>query len=73
MKKLPYAEERPTLRLWPTAGQALGLGRSATYAAAGRGEIPTIRVGGRILVPTAALRKLLHLDPGLPAATHKGE
>ncbi len=73
MKSLPYAEDRPTLRLWPTAGQALGLGRSATYAAAERGEIPTIRVGGRILVPTAALRRLLHLDHVPPAGSHKGQ
>ena len=45
--------------LWPNAGQALGLSRNATYDAARRGEIPTIRFGKLIKVPTAALRRML--------------
>jgi len=45
--------------LWPNAGQALGLSRNATYDAAKRGEIPTIRFGKLIKVPTAALRRML--------------
>ena len=35
-----------TVPLWPTAGRALGLGRNATYEAAERGDIPTIKTGG---------------------------
>lgn len=35
------------------AGQALGICRNAAYAAAGRGEIPVIRIGRRLLVPKA--------------------
>jgi hypothetical protein len=68
--KLPNAEEHPTVKLWPTAGQALDLGKSATYDAAMRGDIPTLRIGRRIVVPTAALRRLLQLDcgPDAPAA-----
>ncbi len=58
---IPDPEQEPTIRLWPTAGKACGLGRSATYDAAERGEIPVIRLGGRLVVPTAALRKMLHL------------
>ncbi len=50
------------MALWPDVGQALGLGRSATYAAAQRGEIPTLRIGGKVLVPTACLRRMLQLD-----------
>ena len=69
MKAIPSADEQPTVPLWPTTGQALGLGRSATYAAAERGEIPTIRLGGRIIVPTAALRQLLQLDQVAVAET----
>lgn len=62
--RLPDPEEQPTVPLWPTAGQALGLQRSATYAAAKRGDIPTLfGPGRRALVPTAALRRMLHLDP----------
>jgi hypothetical protein len=63
---LPKAEERPTIPLWPTGGRALGLGRSATYAAANRGEIPVIRLGGRVVVPTAALRRMLQLEEQNP-------
>jgi excisionase family DNA binding protein len=51
--------ERLTFDLWPEVGQMLGLSRPSTYAAAKRGEIPTLRIGGRILVPRAALKRLL--------------
>ncbi len=44
------------------AGRALGLGRSAAYDAVGRGEIPSIKIGKRLLVPTAALRRMVGLD-----------
>jgi hypothetical protein len=33
------------MSLWPEAGQALGLGRNATYEAARRGQIPIIKFG----------------------------
>lgn len=58
---LPDPEQQPTVPLWPTAGQALGIGRSTAYNGARNGDIPTIRVGDRYLVPTAALRKMLGL------------
>jgi excisionase family DNA binding protein len=51
--------ERKTLNLWPDVGRILGLSRPSTYAAAKNGQIPTIRIGGRILVPRAALERLL--------------
>ena len=41
------------------AGKLLGLGRSGTYEAARRGDIPTLKIGSRILVPKVALLKLL--------------
>ena len=37
----------------------LGLGRTATYQGIEKGEIPGIRIGKRILVPRAALERLL--------------
>jgi hypothetical protein len=46
------------------AGRALGIGRAAAYAAAKRGDIPTIRIGGAIRVPTAPLRQMLGIDQG---------
>ena len=58
---IPRPEDRPTMSI-EEAGSALGLGRSAAYEAARRGELPTIRFGRRKVVPTAALRRLLSLD-----------
>lgn len=46
------------------AGEALGgLSRNASYRAVKSGDIPSIKIGGRIVVPTAALRKMLGLGP----------
>lgn len=45
------------------AAKTLGIGRSAAYEAARTGELPTIRIGKRILVPIAALDKLLACEP----------
>src|SRR4051794_40786129 len=43
----------------PVAAKLLTLSRNATYAAVRRGELPSAKIGDRILVPTSALRKLL--------------
>jgi hypothetical protein len=51
-----------TVPVWPIAGRALGLGRDATYRAARNGELPTIRIGGALRVPTAPLRRMLGLE-----------
>ena len=51
-----------TVPLWPTAGRALGLGRSATYKAAEQKKIPTVDVGHKKPVPTALLRKMLGIE-----------
>ena len=55
--------ERLTMPLWPDAGKALGLGKNQTYEGARKGEIPTIRVGRRILVPLAAFNRMLGIEP----------
>ena len=57
-----HHDSRETLDLWPDTARLLGLGRGTVYEAARRGEIPTIRVGRRILVPRRALEKLLEGD-----------
>lgn len=51
--------EKPRVKTVTQAGQILGIGRSAAYAAAKRGEIPTVKIGRRIVVPIAALERLL--------------
>ena len=43
------------------AAQLLGIGRSAAYEAARTGQLPTIRIGKRILVPKAAFERLLRI------------
>ena len=41
------------------AGKLLGISRNSAFEAARRGEIPTVRLGRRILVPRKALERLL--------------
>ena len=41
------------------AGKVLGLSRASSYQAAARGDIPTIRIGRRLLVPIKGLELLL--------------
>jgi hypothetical protein len=44
----------------PEAGRRyFDLGKNASYDAAKRGEIPVIRIGGRLRVPIVALEQLL--------------
>ncbi len=44
----------------PEAGRRyFGVGRVAAYAAAARGEIPTIRIGKLLRVPVRALEQML--------------
>ncbi len=46
------------------AGALLGISRRTAYRAAAAGHIPTIRLGRRILVPTALIHRKLGLtDP----------
>ncbi len=41
------------------AAKALRIGRSLAYELARRGELPTIRLGKRLLVPKAGLDRML--------------
>jgi hypothetical protein len=60
-KKLPDPEVEPTISV-PQAGRIFGLSRPASYEAAKRGELPTIRIGRRLFVPVGKLREMLGLD-----------
>lgn len=57
---LPDPAERPTLTVEETAA-ILQLGRNTVYDAVRSGEVPSIRVGRRYLVPTARLASMLGL------------
>jgi len=41
------------------AAKCLGIGRNSAYEAIAKGEIPVVKIGKRLLVPKAALEKLL--------------
>lgn len=51
------------------AARLLGIGRNTAYEAVARGEVPVIRVGRRLLVPRAALERLM--EPSVPAQQTK--
>ena len=50
-----------TVPLWPTAGRAVGAGRTVTYALAKRGDFPVkvLQLGSSYRVVTADLMRLL--------------
>jgi excisionase family DNA binding protein len=50
--------ERKVLTV-PETGKVLRIGRDAAYRAAAAGEIPTLRIGRRIVVPVPALLDML--------------
>ena len=41
------------------AARELGIGRDQCYEACRRGEVPSIRIGRRVLIPRAALDRML--------------
>ena len=52
----------------PEAGRFLGLGRNAAYAAAQRGQIPTIRIGRLVRVPKIPFHRMLGITGTATAA-----
>jgi excisionase family DNA binding protein len=61
----PADEERLTYTL-NEAARRLGISRALAYEAAHRGELPVCRIGRRMLVPRAALLRLL--EDGSPGS-----
>lgn len=59
--------DRPTISV-PEAGAVLGIGRDAAYAAAQRGEIPTLRLGRTLRVPVPKLLAMLEGTEGAVTA-----
>jgi len=52
----------------PEAAKLLGISRLKAYEYCRRGELPSIRLGGRVLVPRQALERLL-ASANKPAAS----
>jgi hypothetical protein len=66
MSKSAYdALKGPTTTV-PVVGDLLGLSKNKAYEAAAKGEIPILRFGKRIVVPTMPIRRML----GIETATH---
>jgi hypothetical protein len=73
MQNAPAPVEPPALRLPmkqapseimhcarpPEAGQVLAVGRNASYEAARTGQLPTLKIGKRVVVPIVAFKRLL--------------
>jgi excisionase family DNA binding protein len=58
---IPNPLQSPILTVAETA-QLLGLGKEATYRAIQKGEIPSVRIGKKILVPTIQILNLLGIQ-----------
>lgn len=54
--------DKPTIAV-ETAALALGISRASAYRAARAGEIPTLRFGRKVRVPTEKLRRMLGMEP----------
>jgi hypothetical protein len=59
---LPDLRGRWTITV-PEAGQILGVGRDSAYRAAAAGQIPTLEIGRRLVVPVHRLLELLGQPP----------
>ena len=59
--RIPTVDEQATVDV-DLVASALGISKLTAYRAIDQGEIPAIRLGRRLVVPTAALRRLLALD-----------
>ena len=57
-----------TLSVPAPGRQYFDLGKNASYAAAARGEIPTIKIGSRLRVPVIALERMLAEAGSIKAA-----
>ena len=66
--KLPESAERPWLTVAELA-EISGEGEKAIRAACQAGQLPVLRVGRYVRIPTALLRQQLGLDQVPPAPT----
>jgi len=58
MLTIDEARQRAAITI-PQAGYLLGLGRSSAYECANAGELPTLKLGGRRVVPVPRLLELV--------------
>jgi excisionase family DNA binding protein len=51
----------PTMQVGEFA-RAIGISKASAYEGIKNGEIPVIKIGRRVVIPTAAVRRMLQLD-----------
>jgi hypothetical protein len=59
------AAERPTTSIVEAGRRYFDLGRDASYRAAKAGQIPCVRIGGRLFASVPAIERML-LEAGKP-------
>jgi hypothetical protein len=64
-------EHRATVSV-EVAGKFLGVSRDSSYAAARTGELPTIRIGHRLLVPVPKLLAMVGHEPAAKQSVTDG-
>lgn len=69
---VPDPHEQPLLKPDQVVGLIPGMGRSAIYEALSRGDLPSIRIGSRIFIPTQQLLTRLGLLQGMSPAGPDG-
>ena len=60
------SHQRKTMSVPEAGAHFFGLGPKGSYAAAARGEIPTVRIGRLKRVPVAACERILEQAGGTP-------
>jgi excisionase family DNA binding protein len=58
---IPDPSDKPTMTVEEVA-LVLGISRASAYQAVRTGEVPSVRIGHRIVIPTAAVRRILEVD-----------
>ena len=64
---LPDPIERPSITV-EEAAAILGISRATAYDAVREGDIPAIRIRGRLIIPTESLLRLLGFAPTVVGA-----
>lgn len=76
LAELVAADMPPTITV-EEAADIVGISRAAAYRAVHKGQIPALRIGRRLLVPSASLLEMLGLDviesDGDVTTPHRGD
>jgi predicted DNA-binding transcriptional regulator AlpA len=66
-RRLPDPRDRPLLKPGELEGFIPGMRRSAIYEAIRRGDLPSVRIGSRVFLANAEIRRLFRIEDDSPA------